>query len=158
MAHVTNVPKVNNFVTFLVDHIDTLSILVSVIHLVFKKLKSNNVTVQKCHIIGNKRFTIDLLAKYENTNWNLHYFTFYYTLSRHTILVRKSEKKKSPERPKHKWENNINAYLSLERPPLWSSGQSSWLQIQRSRFDSRHYQKKKSSGSGTGSTQPREYN
>jgi hypothetical protein len=25
-------------------------------------------------------------------------------------------------------------------PPLWSSGQSSWLQIQRSRFDSRHYQ------------------
>jgi hypothetical protein len=26
------------------------------------------------------------------------------------------------------------------RPPLWSSGQSSWLQIQRSRFDSRHYQ------------------
>jgi hypothetical protein len=25
-------------------------------------------------------------------------------------------------------------------------------------FDSRHYQKRKSSGSGTGSTQPREYN
>jgi hypothetical protein len=31
--------------------------------------------------------------------------------------------------------------LSKElRPPLWSSGQSSWLQIQRSRFDSRRYQ------------------
>jgi hypothetical protein len=44
------------------------------------------------------------------------------------------------------------------RPPLWSSGQSSWLQIRRPRFDSRYYQKKKSSGSGTGSTQPREYN
>jgi hypothetical protein len=28
------------------------------------------------------------------------------------------------------------------RPPLWSSGQSSWLQIQRLRFDSRHYHKK----------------
>jgi hypothetical protein len=28
---------------------------------------------------------------------------------------------------------------SLEQP-LWSSGQSSWLQIQRSVFDSRHYQ------------------
>jgi ABC-type transporter Mla MlaB component len=31
----------------------------------------------------------------------------------------------------------------LERanlPPLWSSGQSSWLQIQRSRFDFRRYQ------------------
>jgi hypothetical protein len=26
------------------------------------------------------------------------------------------------------------------RPPLWSSGQSSWLQILRSRFDSRRYQ------------------
>jgi hypothetical protein len=26
-----------------------------------------------------------------------------------------------------------------QRPPLWSSGQSSWLQIQRSRFDSRRY-------------------
>ena len=45
------------------------------------------------------------------------------------------------------------------RPPLWSSGQSFWLQIQRSRvrfpalpdFLS-------SSGSGTGSTQPREVN
>jgi hypothetical protein len=52
------------------------------------------------------------------------------------------------------------------RPPLWSSGQSSWLQIRRRRFDSRHYQifwgggggRKTSSGSGTGSTQPREYN
>ena len=46
-----------------------------------------------------------------------------------------------------------------ERPPLWSSGQSCWLQIQRSRvrfpalpdFLS-------SSGSGTESTQPREVN
>jgi hypothetical protein len=31
----------------------------------------------------------------------------------------------------------------LERPPLWSSGQSSWLQNRRPGFDSRHYQKKK---------------
>jgi hypothetical protein len=42
-------------------------------------------------------------------------------------------------------------------PPLWSSSQSSWLQVRRPGFDSRHYQKK-SNGSGTGSTQPREYN
>jgi hypothetical protein len=28
-------------------------------------------------------------------------------------------------------------------PPLWSSGQSSWLQIRRPGFDSRRYQKKK---------------
>jgi hypothetical protein len=46
--------------------------------------------------------------------------------------------------------------LLLLWPPLGSSGQSSWLQIRRPGFDSRHYQKK-SSRSGTGSTQPREY-
>jgi hypothetical protein len=53
-----------------------------------------------------------------------------------------------------------SVYLTI-RPPLWSSGQSSWLQIRRPGFDSRHYQifwRKKSNGSGTGSTQPREYN
>jgi hypothetical protein len=33
--------------------------------------------------------------------------------------------------------------LSLIRLPLWSSGQSSWLQIRMPGFDSRHYQKKK---------------
>jgi hypothetical protein len=32
------------------------------------------------------------------------------------------------------------------RPPLWSSGQSSWLQIRMPGFDSRHYQKKKVMG------------
>jgi hypothetical protein len=26
------------------------------------------------------------------------------------------------------------------RPPMWSSGHSSWLQVQRTGFDSRHYQ------------------
>ena len=49
--------------------------------------------------------------------------------------------------------------MGRKRPPLWSSGQSFWLQIQRSRvrfpalpdFLS-------SSGSGTGPTQPREVN
>jgi hypothetical protein len=29
--------------------------------------------------------------------------------------------------------------LLLNCPPLWSSGQSSWLQIRRPGFDSRHY-------------------
>ena len=50
-------------------------------------------------------------------------------------------------------------FLCFVGPPLWSSGQSFWLQIQRFRvrfpalpdFLS-------SSGSGTGSTQPREVN
>jgi hypothetical protein len=32
------------------------------------------------------------------------------------------------------------SYVVLTGPPLWSSGQSSWLQIQRSGFDSRRYQ------------------
>ena len=53
----------------------------------------------------------------------------------------------------------IYSYTTTNRPPLWSSGQSFWLQIQRSRvrfpalpdFLS-------SSGSGTGSTQAREVN
>jgi hypothetical protein len=31
----------------------------------------------------------------------------------------------------------------LRWPPLWFSGQSSWLQIRRPGFDSRQYQKKK---------------
>jgi hypothetical protein len=34
-------------------------------------------------------------------------------------------------------------YVSSFGPLLWSSGQSSWLQIQRPGFDSRHYQKRK---------------
>jgi hypothetical protein len=37
-------------------------------------------------------------------------------------------------------------YVDLPRPPLWSGGQSSWLQIRRPGFNSRHYQKKKCSG------------
>ena len=53
----------------------------------------------------------------------------------------------------------FNRSVTPWRPHLWSSGQSFWLQIQRSRvrfpalpdFLS-------SSGSGTGSTQPREVN
>jgi hypothetical protein len=37
----------------------------------------------------------------------------------------------------------INITVNNKGPPLWSSGQSSWLQIRRSGFDSRHCQKKK---------------
>jgi hypothetical protein len=31
-------------------------------------------------------------------------------------------------------------YVEESRPPLWSGGQNSWLQIQSSGFDSRRYQ------------------
>jgi hypothetical protein len=31
-------------------------------------------------------------------------------------------------------------YVEESKPPLWSSGQSSWLQMQRSEFDSLSYQ------------------
>ena len=45
------------------------------------------------------------------------------------------------------------------RPPLWSSGQSFWLQIQRSRVQFPALPDfLSSSGSGTGSTHPREVN
>jgi hypothetical protein len=37
----------------------------------------------------------------------------------------------------------LNSLWSFVRPPLWSSGQCSWLQIRRPGFDSRPYQKKK---------------
>ena len=54
----------------------------------------------------------------------------------------------------------INKYIYLyirRRPPLWSSGQSFWLQIQRSRVRSPALPDfLSSSGSGTGSIQPHE--
>jgi hypothetical protein len=53
----------------------------------------------------------------------------------------------------------VTVFSKGNRSPLWSSGQSFWLQIQRShvRFPALpHFLR--SSGFGTGSTQPREYN
>ena len=59
----------------------------------------------------------------------------------------------------HKLDNKvfiIDAWCKYG-PPLWSSGQSFWLQIQRSRVRSPALPDFLSnSGSGTGSTQPRE--
>jgi hypothetical protein len=57
--------------------------------------------------------------------------------------------------PEQKYINNLAEVY--DRPPLWSSGQSSWLQIQGSRVPFPDTTKK-TSESGTGSTQPREYN
>ena len=51
----------------------------------------------------------------------------------------------------------IYIYIYIYRPPLWSSGQSFWLQIQRSRVRFPALPDFLcSSGSGTGPTQPRE--
>jgi hypothetical protein len=46
----------------------------------------------------------------------------------------------------------------LEGLPLWSSGQSSWLQIRKPGFDSRHYQRKKVVGLERGPLSLVEYN
>ena len=54
--------------------------------------------------------------------------------------------------------NNKNLYKS-NKPPLWYSGQSFWLQVKRSRVRFPALPDVlRSSGSGTGSTQPREVN
>jgi hypothetical protein len=59
--------------------------------------------------------------------------------------------------PKCRFEDNIK--ISEGWPPLWSSGQSSWLQIQRLRVRFPALPDfLRSNGFGTGSTQPREYN
>jgi hypothetical protein len=57
------------------------------------------------------------------------------------------------------FKNSISYTVWYRRPPPWSIGQSSWLQIQRSRVRIPalpHFLR--SGGSGTGSTQPREDN
>jgi hypothetical protein len=55
--------------------------------------------------------------------------------------------------------NNVHNYVTNVGPPLWSCGQSSWLQFQRSRVRFPVLPDfLRSSGSGTGSTQPREDN
>jgi hypothetical protein len=41
---------------------------------------------------------------------------------------------------KRSQDHKIISSVLYTQPPLWSSGQSSWLQIQRSLFDSLHYQ------------------
>jgi hypothetical protein len=71
------------------------------------------------------------------------------------ILYRIKKLKEGPRHNKGLKNNNNNNNDSLQRrkflctlcgwnaPPLWSSDQSSWLQIRRPGFDFRHYQKKK---------------
>jgi len=59
----------------------------------------------------------------------------------------------------HSWLYDFVGLVLYTGPPLWSSGQSFWLQIQRSRVRSPALPDfLSSSGSGTGSTQPREVN
>ena len=75
------------------------------------------------------------------------------------VLVGTPEGKGPLGRPRLRWEDNIKMDVQEEGPPLWSSGQSFWLQIQRSRFRFPALPDfLSSSGSGTGSTQPRKVN
>jgi hypothetical protein len=63
-------------------------------------------------------------------------------LTRNIIVVQETWPAQLSSRPF----NYCLRYFMLNqsiRPPLWSSGQSTWLQIRRLGFDSRHYQKKK---------------
>jgi hypothetical protein len=46
-----------------------------------------------------------------------------------------------PYRPPVPVTESFMFFTSRYGPPLWSSGQSSWLQIRRPGLDSRHYQK-----------------
>jgi hypothetical protein len=77
-------------------------------------------------------------------------------------LVRGSDLKEHlnfPNYVDHSEWNLLRKYWPLLRPPLWSSGQSFWLQIQRSRVGFPALPDfLRSSGFGTGSTQPREDN
>jgi hypothetical protein len=67
------------------------------------------------------------------------------------VLIRKPEHWNPLTWIRHRWK--------YRRPPLWSSGQSSWLHIQRPGFDSLRCQIFwEVMCLGTGSTQPREYN
>jgi hypothetical protein len=62
-------------------------------------------------------------------------------------------------RRKHKRKLQCQFYFNVRKPPLWSSGQSFWLQVQGSRVRFQALPDYlRSSGSGTGSTQPREDN
>jgi hypothetical protein len=75
------------------------------------------------------------------------------------VWSKEERKEKNKQLKLRKKIRYIISAIYEKRPPLWSSGQSSWLQIQRSwvLFPALpdHL---RSSGSGTGSTQPREDN
>jgi len=74
-------------------------------------------------------------------------------------LLEQPEKKSTSYLFYNKLDVKLTITVPTNRPPLWSSGQSFWLQIQRSRVRSPALPDfLSSSGSGTGSTQPREVN
>jgi hypothetical protein len=66
---------------------------------------------------------------------------FPYTLT-HTLMISHVKAKSIELQEVCYRKENIFAIVPNRGPPLWPNDQSSWLQIRRSGFDSRHYQKK----------------
>jgi hypothetical protein len=100
--------------------------------------------LQKCNwhpkLFRKLHYLVDWCAPFEDhlQNWLLpNFLSPLACVTLHTIIIM----------IKH-----LRGLIWTEWPPLWSSCQSSWLQIRRPRFDSRHYQKKKVVGSGMGCT------
>jgi hypothetical protein len=83
-----------------------------------------------------------------------HYIDIQFHQSLHVPLPSTSSVERLPWRD----DSSLSESLVIRPPPF-----SFWISKEPDRlcgpgFDSRHYQKKISKGSGTGSTQPREYN
>ena len=105
-------------------------------------------------------FTYDALIAFLTTNFNFTGFLtdLHYSLNRN-VKSPGHLKDKPTVGCSDKQYTLLLFFFIIIRPPLWSSGQSFWLQIQRSRVRFPALQDFLSgSGSGTGYTQPREVN
>jgi hypothetical protein len=74
-------------------------------------------------------------------------FITFFMKGNYTLWPRKWRQNVSPKRLQHRAypcyvssRAELTLYSGTLGPPLWSSGQNSWLQIQRSGFDSRRYE------------------
>jgi hypothetical protein len=73
------------------------------------------------------------MIKSRRMRWAEHVARMGEKRNAYRILVGKPEGRRPLGRPKRRWVDNIKIDLRETGPHLWSSGQSFWLQIQRSR-------------------------